>query len=54
MFYLALRQAKVPAELHIYQNGSHGVGLAKNDPVLTTWKERLADWLKTRGLLKRS
>jgi dipeptidyl aminopeptidase/acylaminoacyl peptidase len=53
MFYLALRQAKVPAEMHIYQNGPHGVGLAKNDAVLTTWKERLADWLKTRGLAKR-
>jgi acetyl esterase/lipase len=51
-FYLALRKAKVPAELHIYQNGPHGVGLAPGDPVLATWKERLADWLKVRGLLK--
>ncbi len=51
-FYLALRKAKVPAEMHIYQNGNHGVGLAPNDPVLSTWKDRLADWLKTRGLLK--
>jgi acetyl esterase/lipase len=54
MFYLALRQAKVPAEIHIYQNGGHGLGLATNDPVLTTWKERLADWLKTRKLIKPS
>ena len=53
-FYLALRKAKVPAELHIYQNGAHGVGLAPNDPVLSTWKDRLADWLKVRGLLTRS
>ncbi|HTQ40375.1 MAG TPA: alpha/beta hydrolase [Pirellulales bacterium] len=52
-FYLALRKAKVPAELHIYQQGAHGVGLAPNDPVLSTWKDRLADWLKTRGLLKK-
>ncbi len=51
-FYLALRKAKVPAEMHIYQNGKHGLGLAPSDPVLTTWKERLADWLKTRGLTK--
>ena len=51
MFYLALRQAKVPAEMHIYQNGPHGVGLATNDPVLTTWKDRLADWLRVRKLL---
>jgi acetyl esterase/lipase len=52
-FYLALRKAKVQAELHIYQQGAHGVGLAPNDAVLSTWKDRLADWLKTRGLLKK-
>jgi acetyl esterase/lipase len=51
LFYLALRKAHVPAELHVYEKGRHGVGLAPTDPVLTTWKERLADWLKGRGLL---
>lgn len=50
-FYLALRRAKVPAELHVYERGRHGVGLAPGDPVLSTWKERLAGWLFTRGLL---
>jgi acetyl esterase/lipase len=54
LFYLALRKAHVPAELHLYEKGRHGVGLAPNDPVLTTWKERLADWLKGRGLLQKS
>jgi acetyl esterase/lipase len=53
LFYLALRKAKVPAELHIYEKGPHGVGLAPKDEVLTTWKERLADWLKGRGLLEK-
>ena len=28
-FYLALRKAGVPAELHIYERGPHGVGLAR-------------------------
>jgi acetyl esterase/lipase len=51
MFYLALRRAGVPAELHIYEQGKHGVGLAPKDPVLSTWPARLADWLKVRGLL---
>lgn len=50
-FYLALRRAKVPAELHIYERGKHGVGLAPGDPVLSTWKERLAGWMNVRGLL---
>src|SRR4029078_4776661 len=51
-FYLALRKAKVPAELHIYEKGKHGVGLAQSDPILSSWSGRLTDWLKTRGLLK--
>lgn len=50
-FYLALRKAKVPAELHIYERGKHGVGFAPTDPILSTWSGRLADWLKTRGLI---
>jgi acetyl esterase/lipase len=50
-FYLALRKAGVPAELHIYQFGGHGYGLAPLDPVLSSWSGRLADWMRGRGLL---
>jgi acetyl esterase/lipase len=50
LFYLALRKAKVPAELHIYEKGKHGVGLAPEDRVLSTWTARLEDWMKGRGL----
>ena len=32
MFYLALRRAGVPAELHIYEQGEHGLGLARTTP----------------------
>ena len=53
LFYLALRKAGVPAEMHIYERGRHGVGLAPSDPVLSSWGGRLADWLKIRGLLAR-
>jgi acetyl esterase/lipase len=52
LFYLALRKAKVPAELHVYEKGKHGVGLAPKDPVLSSWPDRLEAWLKGRGLLK--
>lgn len=52
MFYLALRRAGVPAELHIYEQGRHGVGLATEDPVLSSWPDRLTDWLRVRGLLR--
>jgi acetyl esterase/lipase len=51
LFYLALRKAGVPAELHIYEQGRHGVGLASTDAVLSSWPARLADWLRIRGLI---
>ncbi len=51
LFYLALRKAGVPAELHVYEKGPHGVGLAPKNPVLSNWPDRLAAWLEARGLL---
>ena len=51
LFYMALRKAGVPAEMHIYERGPHGVGLAQTDEALSTWPSRLADWLRIRGLL---
>ena len=49
-FYLALHKSGVRTEMHIYERGRHGVGLATSDPVLATWADRLADWLKVRGI----
>src|SRR5450755_526912 len=51
LFYSALRKAGVPAELHIYERGPHGVGLAQTDEALSNWPARLADWLRVHGLL---
>jgi acetyl esterase/lipase len=50
-FYLALIKAKVPAEMHLFENGPHGVGLALGDPALSAWPTLLANWLRGRGLL---
>jgi acetyl esterase/lipase len=50
-FYLALRKAKVPAEMHIFENGPHGVGLSLDDPALSVWPTLLTNWLRGRGLL---
>lgn len=50
-FYLALRKAKVPAEMHVFENGPHGVGLALSDPALSLWPTLLQNWLRGRGLL---
>lgn len=52
-YYLALRKHKVPAELHVYQHGRHGVGLAPFDPILSTWPARLEAWLRFHGWLSK-
>jgi acetyl esterase/lipase len=51
-FYLALHKAGVPAEMHIFQSGRHGLGLAKDTPGAKMWPELCHEWLKARGLLK--
>ena len=50
-FHAALQKANVPAEIQLYDHGKHGVGLAPNDPVLSTWPDKLEAWLKARGVL---
>jgi len=49
MFASALRRAGVPFELHVYERGPHGFGLGGNDPILSTWPARCADWLRLQG-----
>lgn len=48
LFAAALRKAKVPYELHVYETGRHGVGLAKDNPALSTWPKLLENWLRAR------
>jgi acetyl esterase/lipase len=50
-FYLALRKAGVPAEIHVFEPGTHGVGLAAGDPALGEWPVLLRNWLRGRGLI---
>lgn len=50
--YIELKQHKVPAELHVYQNGGHGYGVRERpDSVISSWPDRATDWLKIRKLL---
>ena len=50
VFYSALLAHKVPGELHIYEKGRHGVGLAKDIPGTSAWPEACIAWLKGRSL----
>jgi acetyl esterase/lipase len=49
MFYSALVKAGVPAELHVFQHGGHGAGLAAANPQLSVWPELLIKWMRERG-----
>src|ERR1017187_1694499 len=51
-YYTALKDKGVAAELHIYPNGGHGFGLAKNGGTESTWPESCVKWLKQIGMAK--
>lgn len=54
LFYtLALKKEKVPVELHLYPTGGHGYGLRHSKDLVSSWPDRAADWMRSRGLLKR-
>ena len=49
MFYSALVKEGVPAEMHIFQHGAHGAGLAPSNPQLSVWPDLLIKWMRERG-----
>jgi acetyl esterase/lipase len=51
-YYLALRKAGVLAELHVFRDGPHGVGLGMMDPALSEWPTLLKNWLRSTGVIK--
>ena len=53
LFYLALKKNKVPAELHIYEKGRHGLGLGPKELPFASWPDRCIGWLQSRGILER-
>jgi acetyl esterase/lipase len=49
MLYTAMVKAGVPAEMHIFQHGAHGSGLAPTNPQLQPWTDLLIKWMRERG-----
>jgi acetyl esterase/lipase len=47
IYFLALKNAKVPAELHIYADGGHGYGLRRTELPVTAWPALVETWLRT-------
>jgi acetyl esterase/lipase len=50
LYYEALKQAKVPAEMHLFANGGHGYGLRPTKLPVTHWPDLAATWLRTLGI----
>ena len=54
LFYEALLRSGVPAELHIFEQGHHGSGLAQDNPQLRMWSILLQNWLHLHGWMASS
>lgn len=52
-FYRALRNQSVPSEMHVFEKGPHGFGLAPGNPVLSIWPTLCENWLRQLGLLEK-
>lgn len=50
-YSLALRNAKVPVELHLYAEGGHAFGLRPTKFPITEWPALVEKWLRTIGMI---
>ena len=51
LFYEALKRNGVRAEMHVFEHGGHGFGLAPRDPVLSAWTAMCEAWMRRHGWL---
>jgi acetyl esterase/lipase len=51
LYYQSLTRAGVPAELHIFEKGPHGMGMKPGLGTASLWPDRARDWLQQRGLI---
>jgi acetyl esterase/lipase len=47
VYYIALKNAGVPVEMHLYAHGGHGFGLRRTQSPITRWPELVEAWLRT-------
>ncbi|MCE4555463.1 alpha/beta hydrolase [Roseateles cellulosilyticus] len=53
MYFDALTRAGVPAELYVFEQGGHGIGMSEGLGTASAWPRRAEEWLRQRGLLTR-
>jgi acetyl esterase/lipase len=53
VYYVALKKAGVPVEMHLYAKGGHGFGLRRTEAPITGWPRLVETWLATIGVIPR-
>jgi acetyl esterase/lipase len=51
-YYYALKEAGVPAWMHLYSKGGHGYGLRDTNSAVNEWPDRAEDWFRETGIIK--
>ncbi len=51
LYYIALKDAKVPAEMHLFAKGRHGYGLRRTEAPVTGWPALAEQWMRSLGML---
>lgn len=51
VYFQALKDAKVPAEMHLFTQGGHGFGLRPTELPISRWPLLAAEWLRTLHVL---
>ena len=51
VYYVALKNAKVPAEMHLYAEGGHAFGLRQTKLPITRWPRLVETWLQAIGMI---
>jgi acetyl esterase/lipase len=50
-YYIALKNAAVPVEIHLYAHGGHAFGLRRTEFPITEWPQLVETWLATIGII---
>lgn len=53
VYYIALKNAGVPAEMHLYAEGGHAFGQRRTKFPITEWPQLVEKWLGTIGMISK-
>lgn len=52
-YYIALKNARVPVEMHLYAQGGHAFGLRRTNLPITGWPQLVEAWLRTISVVSK-